>query len=51
MLTVSVTEQASGECETTVTVSASGTTPGQPKTDDVEVTTTAGDGGLYSVTL
>ena len=50
-LTVSVNEQASGECETTVTVSATGATPGQPKTDDVKVTTTAGDGGLYSVTL
>jgi uncharacterized membrane protein len=51
LLTVSVNEQASGECETTVTVSATGATPGQPKTDDVKVTTTAGDGGLYSVTL
>ena len=51
LLTVSVNEQASGECETTVTVTATGTTPGQPKTDDVKVTTTAGDGGLYSVTL
>ncbi|MCP2503295.1 MAG: NEW3 domain-containing protein [Candidatus Thalassarchaeaceae archaeon] len=51
LLTVSVNEQASGECETTVTVTATGVTPGQPKTDDVKVTTTAGDGGLYSVTL
>ena len=51
LLTVSVNEQTSGECETTVTVTATGVTPGQPKTDDVKVTTTAGDGGLYSVTL
>ena len=51
LLTVSVNDQASGECETTVTVTATGATPGQPKTDDVKVTTTAGDGGLYSVTL
>jgi uncharacterized membrane protein len=51
LLTVSVNEQASGECETTVTVTATAATPGQPKTDDVKVTTTAGDGGLYSVTL
>ena len=50
-LTVSVNDQASGECETTVTVTATGTPPDQPKTDDVKVTTTAGDGGLYSVTL
>ena len=51
LLTVSVNDQASGECETTVTVTATAATPGQPKTDDVQVTTTAGDGGLYSVTL
>jgi uncharacterized membrane protein len=51
LLTVSVNDQASGECETTVTVTATAATPGQPKTDDVKVTTTAGDGGLYSVTL
>ena len=51
ILTVTVNDQASGDCETTVTVTATGATPGQPKTDDVKVTTTAGDGGLYSVTL
>ena len=31
LLTVSVNDQASGECETTVTVTATAATPGQPK--------------------
>ena len=53
-LTVSVSDQANGECETTVNAQGqvSGGVPGSPSTDDVTVTTTAGDGGgLYSVSL
>ena len=52
-LTVNVNEQANGDCETTVTATANAVgTPGQPKTADVTVTTTAGDGGgLYAVKL
>ena len=50
-LTVSVNEQANGECETTVQATATGGT-GSPKNADVTVTTTAGDGGgLYAVKL
>ena len=50
-LTVSVNEQANGECETTVQATATGGT-GTPKNADVTVTTTAGDGGgLYAVKL
>jgi uncharacterized membrane protein len=52
-LTVTVNDQANGDCETTVTATANAAgTPGQPKTADVTVTTTAGDGGgLYAVKL
>ncbi len=53
-LTVTVNEQADGDCETTVLASAtvSGGVPGTPKNDDITVTTTAGDGGgLYAVKL
>lgn len=53
-LTVTVTDQASGECETTVNAQGqvSGGTPGAPSNADVTVVTTAGDGGgLYSVSL
>ena len=53
-LTVSVSDQANGECETTVNAQGqvSGGLPGSPSSDDVTVTTTAGDGGgLYSVSL
>ncbi|DAC37105.1 MAG TPA: hypothetical protein D7H79_00050 [Candidatus Poseidoniales archaeon] len=53
-LTVSVTEQADGDCETTVNAQAtvSGGIPGTPKNADITVTTTAGDGGgLYGVKL
>ena len=50
-LTVSVNEQANGECETTVQATATGGA-GAPKNADVTVTTTAGDGGgLYAVKL
>ena len=50
-LTVSVTDQADGDCETTVNAQATGGI-GSPANDDVTVTTTAGDGGgLYSVKL
>tara|TARA_Y100001970_G_scaffold53658_1_gene67941 strand:+ start:16298 stop:18943 length:2646 start_codon:yes stop_codon:yes gene_type:complete len=53
-LTVTVNDQANGECETTVQASAqvSGGAPGAPQNADVTVTTTAGDGGgIYSVKL
>ena len=51
-LTVSVNDQADGDCETTVNAQATGTGVGTPANDDVTVTTTAGDGGgLYSVSL
>ena len=53
-LTVAVTDQASGECETTVNAQGqvSGGAPGTPSNADVTVVTTAGDGGgLYSVSL
>ena len=50
-LTVSVTEQATGDCETTVTAQATGTELGVPSQSDVTVTTSAGSGGQYSVTL
>ena len=50
-LTVSVNEQANGDCETTVQATATGGI-GSPQNADVTVTTTAGDGGgLYAVTL
>tara|TARA_B100000029_G_scaffold197321_2_gene195411 strand:- start:7308 stop:9992 length:2685 start_codon:yes stop_codon:yes gene_type:complete len=53
-LTVSVSDQADGECETTVqaTAQVADGAPGTPKNADVTVTTTAGDGGgLYAVKL
>tara|TARA_B100000902_G_scaffold53463_1_gene60239 strand:- start:24774 stop:27470 length:2697 start_codon:yes stop_codon:yes gene_type:complete len=53
-LTVTVNDQANGECETTVQASAqvSGGAPGAPQNADITVTTTAGDGGgIYSVKL
>ena len=50
-LTVTVNDQADGDCETTVNAQATGGL-GSPANDDVTVTTTAGDGGgLYSVKL
>ena len=51
LLTVSVNDQADGDCETTVNAQATGGI-GSPASDDVTVTTTAGDGGgLYSVKM
>ena len=53
-LTVTVNEQANGDCETTVqaTATVAGGAPGTPKNADITVTTTAGDGGgLYAVKL
>ena len=48
LLTVSVNDQADGDCETTVNAQAAGSGIGAPANDDVTVTTTAGDGGgLY----
>ena len=46
-LTVTVSDQANGECETTVNAQGqvSGGVPGSPSSDDVTVTTPAGDGG------
>lgn len=48
-LSVSVNDQASGECETTVT--ATGAYPGGTADADIKVTTSAEGGGQYSVTL
>ena len=50
-LEVQVNDQASGECETTLTVTATGGTNPTPQSDSLTVTTTAEDGGLYSVVL
>jgi len=50
-LTVSITEQATGECDTTVTAQAQGSELGVPAQSDVTVTTSAEGGGQYSVTL
>ena len=50
-LTVTVNDQANGDCETTVqaTATVAGGAPGTPKNADITVTTTAGDGGgLYA---
>ena len=46
-LTVTVNDQANGECETTVqaTAQVADGAPGTPKNADITVTTTAGDGG------
>tara|TARA_B100001113_G_scaffold261050_1_gene216105 strand:- start:20589 stop:23264 length:2676 start_codon:yes stop_codon:yes gene_type:complete len=49
-LEVQVDDTASGECETTLTIQAAGGTP-PPQSDSLTVTTTAEDGGLYSVVL
>ncbi len=48
-LTVSVNDQASGECETTVT--ATGVAGIETANADIKVTTSAEGGGQYSVTL
>jgi uncharacterized membrane protein len=48
-LTVSVNDQASGECETTVT--ATGVAGIETANGDIKVTTSAEGGGQYSVTL
>ena len=50
-LTVQVDDTAAGECETTLTITATGGTPPTPQSDSITVTTTAEDGGLYSVVL
>ena len=50
-LEVRVDDTASGDCETTLTISATGGTPPTPQSDSLTVTTTAEDGGLYSVVL
>ena len=50
-LTVQVDDTAAGECETTLTITATGGTPPTPQSDSLTVTTTAEDGGLYSVVL
>ena len=53
-LTVTVNDQANGDCETTVqaTATVAGGAPGAPQNADITVTTTAGDGGgLYAITL
>ena len=52
-LTVTVTDQADGDCETTVNAQATPSgAPGTPKNADITVTTTSGDGGgLYAVKL
>ena len=50
-LEVQVNDQASGECETTLTITATGGTNPTPQSDSLTVTTTAEDGGLYSVVL
>lgn len=50
-LEVQVDDTASGDCETTLTISATGGTPPTPQSDSLTVTTTAEDGGLYSVVL
>ncbi|MEC9124963.1 MAG: hypothetical protein VX515_03090, partial [Candidatus Thermoplasmatota archaeon] len=49
-LEVQVDDTASGDCETTLTIQATGPTP-PPQSDSLTVTTTAEDGGLYSVVL
>tara|TARA_B100000575_G_scaffold158983_1_gene126993 strand:- start:5626 stop:8313 length:2688 start_codon:yes stop_codon:yes gene_type:complete len=50
-LTVSVDDSASGDCETTLTITATGGTNPTPQSDSLTVTTTSEDGGLYSVVL
>jgi len=50
-LTVSVNEQASGDCVTTVNANGVASNPSENAQADVEVTTTAEGGGQYSVKL
>ena len=50
-LTVSINEQATGDCETTVTANGAASNPTDTANDDVTVTTTAEGGGQYSVKL
>ena len=50
-LTVSVTDQASGDCITTVNANGASSNPAENAQADVEVTTTAEGGGQYSVKL
>jgi len=50
-LTVSVNEQASGDCITTVNANGVASNPSENAQADVEVTTTAEGGGQYSVKL
>ena len=50
-LTVSISDQASGDCETTVSGTGVTSPPTEQDTADVKVTTTAEGGGQYSVKL
>jgi len=50
-LTVSINDQASGDCVTTVNANGVASTPSENAQADVEVTTTAEGGGQYSVKL
>tara|TARA_B100000686_G_scaffold271678_1_gene288483 strand:- start:760 stop:3444 length:2685 start_codon:yes stop_codon:yes gene_type:complete len=50
-LTVSINDQASGDCVTTVNANGVASNPTENAQDDVEVTTTAEGGGQYSVKL
>ncbi len=50
-LTVSINDQASGDCETTVSGTGVTSPPTEQDTADVKVTTTAEGGGQYSVKL
>ena len=50
-LTVSINDQASGDCVTTVNANGGASNPSENAQADVEVTTTAEGGGQYSVKL
>ncbi len=50
-LTVSISDQATGDCETTVNANGVGANPSDNAQSDVTVTTTAEGGGQYSVKL
>ena len=50
-LTVSINDQASGDCETTVNANGVASNPSENDQDDITVTTTAEGGGQYSVKL
>ena len=50
-LTVSINDQASGDCVTTVLANGVTSNPSEQAQDEVEVTTTAEGGGQYSVKL